>query len=231
MISIIIPVYNHSSTLPKVLDSIADQTVQDLEVIVVDDGSQDPVRVDAQKYSFPLQLIRQKNAGAPVARNNGFKKSGGEYVIFWDADIIAHETMLEKMKTVLDCQKDVSFVYVNFHYGKTLMKGKKFNIQELKKNNYIPVCSLIRRKDFPGFDPKLKRFQDWDVWLTMVEEGNRGYWINDIVFRTVQEERIGISDALPSYAYTFPFRYLPPWKKSVQKYFLAKKVVQKKHGI
>ncbi len=126
-ISIIIPTYNHGQELCKCLDSVFAQTFRDFEIIIINDGSTDGTEKILDDYlktpplppsrgelgatpplrqaqgrllppsSVEIKIINQKNQGAPVARNNGFKESKGEYVIFLDADIVLRKDALEKM--------------------------------------------------------------------------------------------------------------------------------------
>ncbi|MCR4256229.1 MAG: glycosyltransferase, partial [Candidatus Uhrbacteria bacterium] len=100
-ISVVIPVFNHAEALADCLRSLEKQTFQEFEVIIVDDGSASPVVISSGvEKSLPgrdpstslrfarddIQLIRfEKNRGAPAARNEGFRRSKGEYLVFLDA--------------------------------------------------------------------------------------------------------------------------------------------------
>ena len=89
MISIIIPVYNSESTLERCLNSIVRQTYNDLEVIVIDDGSKDESLKIINSFNSRidnLKIIRQDNSGVSVARNNGIQSAKGEYGLFLDRD-------------------------------------------------------------------------------------------------------------------------------------------------
>ena len=231
LVSIIIPVYNRAEIFEKSLLSAVNQTYENKEIIVVDDGSI-PAISNFQFSIFKnynIKLIRQENKGAPAARNKGFQVSKGDYVIFWDADIEAEPDMLEKMAQVLDKKQNVSFVYASFNLGKKKMLAKKFSPIALQKNNYIHTSSLIRREDFPKFDESLKRFQDWDLWLTMVENNKKGKWLDDCLFTIIADG--GISNWMPSFAYKKPWKYLPWWSKKVEKYEAAKKIILEKHHL
>src|SRR3989339_2236691 len=99
LISIIIPVYNRVEIFEKSLLSAIQQNYENKEIIVVDDGSIPAISNFKFQISNDLQIkwFRQDNAGAPSARNKGFRESKGDYLIFWDADIEAESDMLEKM--------------------------------------------------------------------------------------------------------------------------------------
>lgn len=228
-ISIIIPVYNHASALQKALDSIAMQTYKDFEVIVVDDGSDEEIgklgNKEISKFrNFPISLFREPHAGAPAARNFGFIKSKGEFVIFWDADVVGKPDMLEKMLKTLQNNPEASYAYSDFYFGFKKMPAGPFDGERLKKMNYIMTTSLIRREAFPGFDESLRRFQDWDLWLTMLKQGKKGIYIPEILF-TVTPHKGGMSHWLPSFTYKKPWRWLPGIRARVDGYEATRQLV------
>lgn len=242
-ISIITPVYNHEQALHKALDSIAKQTYKDFEIVIVDDGSDfllssnssSNVRASlshgrAKVKHSPFRLIRQEHCGAPAARNRGFQESKGDYVIFWDADVVAKPDMLETMMQALAAHPKASYAYSNWRYGWKKMPALAYDAEALKKNNYINTASLIRRESVVPWDELLKRFQDWDFWLTLLERGHHGVWIPEYLYRALPH-RGGISHWLPSFAYRAPWRYLPRVKQWVEAYEHAKHIVQTKHRI
>jgi glycosyltransferase involved in cell wall biosynthesis len=227
MISIIIPVYNHQDALERALASIQKQTYKDIEVIVVDDGSDPEIQIS--NFQFQIKLLRQENMGAPVARNMGMELAKGDYVIFWDADVVAEPEMLDKMVHALEQNPKASFVYSNHYFGKKKMTGRVFDIQSLQKINYIHSTSLIRRKDAVRWDESLKRFQDWDLWLTMADQGKSGVWIDEYLFRV--DTGGTMSSWLPSFAYRKPWSLLPGIRERVRKYERARDIVIQKHGL
>jgi len=224
-ISIIIPAYNHRQALQRCLVSIGAQTYKDFEVIVVDDGSTDGTTVWLKGQSN-IQAITQENRGAPAARNRGLKEARGEYLLFCDADVTMQPQMLERMMRTLAEHAEASYVYSSFKFGWKTFRLFPFDGEKLKRMPYIHSTSLIRRSDFPtvGWDESLKRFQDWDLWLTMLEEGHRGVWISDILF-TVQTRTTGYSSWLPSFLYKLP------WLPSVVRYEQAKRIIITKHHL
>ncbi|MFA7653608.1 MAG: glycosyltransferase family A protein [Candidatus Magasanikbacteria bacterium] len=228
LISVIIPVYNHAHTLERCLCSVASQTHRPLEVIVVNDGSTDNFsRVYKNiKLSLNIKLINQENKGAPAARNRGFKESHGDYIIFWDADVVAKPDMLAKMLAALKNNSQVSYAYSQFQFGWKKIKSNFFDADLLKRVNYIMCTSLIKRVDCPVWDELLKRFQDWDLWLTMLEQNKTGVFVPEVLFKAIVGGRVGISNWLPS------FMYKLPWKtKSVKRYEVARETILRKHHL
>ncbi len=89
LVTIIIPVYNAEKYLEKCLNSVLNQTMSEIEVIVVNDGSKDSSEEMALKYSRidpRLRVITQENSGPSAARNRGLREAKGEYICFYDAD-------------------------------------------------------------------------------------------------------------------------------------------------
>lgn len=251
MISIIIPVYNQATKLAKCLDSIFKQTFTDYEIIVVNDGSSDKVaavikdyqeklatvdvresmlgssRADIPTYAGvtgELKLINQNNRGANAARNRGAQEATGDYLLFCDADIVLEPQMLETMMRALNDHPKVSYVYSSFKYGWKTFRLQPFDPEKLKQAPFIHTTSLLRAKDWPGFDESLKRLQDWDLWLTMLEAGHRGWWLDKILFTVASGGTM--SAWLPSFAYKFL-----PWLKQVKKYNQAVAIIKAKHHL
>ena len=227
MISIIIPIYNQADKLSSCLDSILRQSYQDYEIIVVNDGSTDNICERIKNYELRIKNIKfisQDNKGSNSARNRGTKEARGEYLLFCDADIEMEPDMLEIMLKTLENHRNASFAYSSFKYGLKTFKLWPYSAEKLKKTPYIHSTSLIRRPHFPGWDEKIKRLQDWDLWLTMLEQGHTGIWIDKVLFKV----RTGgtISSWLPSFAYK-----LMPFLPSVKKYKKAVEIIKKKHNL
>ena len=98
-VSVIIPVYNVEPYLKQCMDSVVGQTLKDIEIICVDDGSTDGSLDILREYAAEdnrIQIIEQKNAGAGAARNNGMRHATGKYLSFLDSDDFFEPRMLEK---------------------------------------------------------------------------------------------------------------------------------------
>ena len=99
-VSIIIPVFNPGNLLYRCLDSVANQTLKEIEIICVDDGSSDnsPEILDEYaKNDSRFKVIHQRNQGAGTARNNGIKHSKGEFILFLDSDDWVEQDMCKKL--------------------------------------------------------------------------------------------------------------------------------------
>jgi len=182
LISVIIPTRNKG--VPRSMKSLKAQTYPNIEIIVSRD---------------------LKRRGANWARNRGRKRARGKYLYFLDDDIELEPECLELMEEKLR-YSNASYVYANYKRIGYEWRGVKegtyftipFDLEKLKQKNYVSTMSLINARDFPGFDEKIERFQDWDLWLTMAERGKYGEHIDKILF-TAYYNRNGISINVKTY--------------------------------
>ncbi len=104
LVSIIVPIFNAAKYLPACLDSVTNQTYQNLEIILVDDGSTDNSYQIAKSYAKKdprIKLVHQKNQGLSGARNTGVVKATGTYLTFIDSDDEVKLNFIEKLLTTL----------------------------------------------------------------------------------------------------------------------------------
>jgi len=192
LISVIIPAYNAATFIERTLISVLTQTYQNLEIIVVDDGSQDETVAIVQHYAQQddrLLLLQQENAGVAAARNFGIRASKGEFIAPIDADDIWYPENLEKqVNCAIAGGKKVGLVYswsvdidendgieAGFHAAK--VSGNVY--KTLICHNFIGNASstLIRRlclTEVEGYSCELKQrnaqgCEDWDLYLRIAE--------------------------------------------------------------
>ena len=230
MISIIIPLYNQGKELDKCLASIEKQTYQNFEIIIVNDRSCVKLSKIYKKYKqtfgYKLELLNnQSNHGAPYSRNKGYERSKGEFLLFCDADIVMEPEMLQTMLDALKNNRNVSYAYSSFKFGLKKFKLCKFSIEKLKMMPYIHTSSLIRREHFVKFDENLKKFQDWDLWLSLLGNHHVGIWIDKTLFKIIQTNAT-MSNWLPS-----PFYKLFPFLPEVRRYNSAVQIIKNKHNL
>jgi glycosyltransferase involved in cell wall biosynthesis len=208
LISIVIPIWNQASKIGDCLASILLQSHSNWETIVVNDGSTDAIDTVMAEWQtkFPagrLQYVTQEHANGNVALKPR-----------------ALETMFETLKS----HPEASFAYSSFMYGPKLFRLFPYDAVRLRRMPYIHASSLIRRAHFPGFDNDLKRFQDWDLWLTMLEHGHTGVWIDEPLFMV--KPAGSISAWIPKITYR-----LLPFLKLVKKYNEARDRIYTKHHL
>lgn len=233
-LSIVIPVYQHADACLRCLASLNKQTRLPDEVVIVDDGSSDDLEKKIaplfSTLSYPVRFIRlPTNQGAPAARNEGARQTTGEYLLFLDADIELHPTMLEVYERTLNEHPEVDVVYCSHEFGRKLFPMVPYNVERLKQTNFIHTTSLLRRKAFPGFDEALKKFQDWDLWLTMSERGSKMLGISNNLFQ-LEPRSTGYSQWLPSFIYSLPWKKIGWTPRLVKKYQDAEQIIRVKHG-
>lgn len=118
LISIIIPIYNTSKYLKKCLDSIINQSYQNLEIILIDDGSTDNSGKIADEYAKKdprTKVFHQKNAGQSAARNLGLKKATGDFISFIDADDYVGKDFISKLLSPYE-STGVAITVCGMHY-------------------------------------------------------------------------------------------------------------------
>jgi glycosyltransferase involved in cell wall biosynthesis len=189
-ITIITPVYNdYGWLMNSLLPSVEKQTIglDNIEMIVVDDGSD----VDDETVnSLPpwVYYYEQKHSGGSVARNLGIENSTGEYLFFPDADVELFPDCLEKMLNVIVKNPQYTFVYSKFimvepgGWATLYPHSYRFKKELLEKLNFISACTLVKNIAEVVWNTKLKRFQDWALWIQLAGKGHTGYLIEEPLF-------------------------------------------------
>ena len=160
-VSVIVPVYNTEKYLRRCLDTLVNQTLQDLEIVLINDGSTDgsPVILQeyAEKYPDKIVLLEKENGGQATARNLGIRKCTGTYVGFVDSDDYVDLTMFETLLLTAE-QNECDMVECHYHYVEETERGSRElatrgNIRQYKnqKDMFInpmtcPWNKLIKRE-------------------------------------------------------------------------------------
>lgn len=141
-------------------------------------------------------IVVDEEGSAPYKRNKGAEKATQPYLYFCDDDCILNKDCLSTMYEIIDAdKKDRSFIYCDYQTIVTdakahpnvgnrnfVAKAQPFDFEKLKKGNYIDTMSLIRADRFLGFDEKIMRFQDWEMWIRMAKEGYEGIYYPGVLF-------------------------------------------------
>ena len=149
LVSVIIPVYNVEKYLRQCLDSIINQTLKNIEIICVDDGSTDSSLKILQEYKEKdnrFVILTQKNQYAGVARNNGLKIAKGKYLSFLDSDDFFKSTMLEEMYNKAEEDQSEVVVCEYLRYNNRLNKVE----EHIKINKQFVEASPFSFKDMPN---------------------------------------------------------------------------------
>lgn len=142
-ISVIVPVYNAEKYLRVCIESILNQTFEDFELILIDDGSSDASKdicYEYMKLDNRINLIEQLNQGVSVARNIGIKKSSGEYIMFCDADDWLEKDALKNLYDKINLNKDTDIVFSGT-YKDTYLENKKVmnGIEGISEELFIDI--------------------------------------------------------------------------------------------
>lgn len=109
-VSVVVPAYDSEKYIREALDSVLSQTYENLEIIVVDDGSSDHTPEIVRTHHPMIRHIGQKNGGAAKARNLGIGEASGEMIAFLDSDDIRFPTKAEQQVAYFESHPDVSFI-------------------------------------------------------------------------------------------------------------------------
>ena len=188
-VSVVIPTYNRAHLITEAIQSVQDQTFQDFEIIVIDDGSTDNTAEIVS--AFPVRYLWQENQKVPVARNKGIELSCGEYIAFLDSDDILLKDALEKGVEVLDRHPEAGFsygqVYLTDEKGHIFAlesTGSKYSSvregrEEIRKfltsGNHVTTSTLMIRRsclqEVGGCDPAFSSgSSDVELWVRLAKE-------------------------------------------------------------
>jgi glycosyltransferase involved in cell wall biosynthesis len=192
-ISVVIPCYNLGAYVHEAVDSVLAQTLDDLEIIVINDGSTDPHTVDVlSTLDRPkTRVITTENRGLAAARNLGIRASTGRYLCALDADDLLVPTYFERAVPILDATPELAFVSTwleNFGDEQWLWKQDRCDLPALLAECTVSTASLVRRSAVQavgGFDEKMpaQGYEDWDLWISLVEKGFTGTILPEALFR------------------------------------------------
>lgn len=143
-------------------------------------------------------VVVRGDGGAPEKRNRGATGNTQPYLLFVDDDSRLLSGSLGQMYAAAEITR-AAFVYSDFNRRPSggVFNAGTFSVDRLRRNNYIDTTSLVRAMSFPGFDEKLLRFQDWDLWLTIIGRGGTGMYIRDQTLFEKWKIDDGITEKVP----------------------------------
>ncbi|MGQ9784098.1 MAG: glycosyltransferase family 2 protein [Armatimonadota bacterium] len=185
-VSIIIPVYNGAAFIGEAVESALAQDYNNIEVVVVNDGSTDDTETVLKPYMGNIIYVKQENAGLSAARNRGILSSSGEYLAFLDADDILLPHMVSTLLPPLLADPSCGLAYGGYYmidsdgrkFGETdLTQPSGHLFRELVKGIVIILVGslLVRRSVLARsglFDPMLRQLEDRDLWLRIAYYSN-----------------------------------------------------------
>lgn len=200
VVSIVLAVYNGEKTIREAIESVLFQSYRNWELIIVDDGSIDKTSEIIKGYKDErIKYIFQENQGRSKARNKGIFLSKGDYIAFLDSDDIWLKEHLKREIEIFHTYPEIALVYSDIEIidenGKRMQfeiqwKPKRYSglpINQLIEENFIPFSTVIIKKrilDKVGFfDISIDGAEDWDLWLRIVKEGYKIYYLDEITVK------------------------------------------------
>lgn len=181
-VSVIVPIYNVEAYLPKCLESLQQQTLQDLEIILVDDGSTDSSSQIAKafqtEHSTTVKYFRTENKGQSHARNFGLEKAEGTYVAFVDSDDYVEKEMFQRLTEKLETYPyDVVACNAMIEYP-TTTKEVQAGIPSSKTNMTLEDKKQLIQTMYPVVWNKIYKKE----WLQTMPKFTEGVWYEDVLF-------------------------------------------------
>ena len=199
-VSIVIPIYNGSNYMREAIDSALNQTYQNIEVIVVNDGSSDNTEEIALSYGDKIRYYSKANGGVSTALNLGIQKMTGDYFCFLPHDdVFALDKIEKQIRVIKESNQDEAIVWSGWdmyiqsehRYKKVIMPYENATIENMTKGIYPILFSLItivtvlfpkNYLDEAGeFDPALSTAQDYDMMFRIFEGRNTIYLEDELV--------------------------------------------------
>lgn len=214
-VSIVIPIYNAEKYMNKCIDSVLNQTLKDIEVILVNDGSTDGSYKVIDYYKnkdLRIKVIHQDNMGPSVARNNGIKIASGKYIGFVDCDDYIEVDMYEKLFNMAndnDIQMSMCGYKELYFYNNTSMEVKSNLINNkiyLKKEIFKEIVSTFCRSENYGFYSLWNKIylREWLIDTGIKLDVNREHgedWLFNINIILVLDSFICTNEILYNYVH------------------------------
>ncbi len=182
LVSVIVPSYNMEAYIAETLDSVLSSNYENIEVVVVDDGSKDSSLAIAQSYAdrdVRVRVFSQQNSGPSVARNLALKHSQGEYVLPVDADDKIDPNFIAEAVAVIEGDAEVKAVTCRCEFfGNRTGEWNlpEFDRHKLALDNRLCASSMYRRHDamrIGGYSELVAAREDWEFWISMLKDGGK----------------------------------------------------------
>ena len=191
-VTVIIPLYNYEQYIVEALESVAAQTLRELDLVVIDGGSTDRsldvasewASRNAERFNRIVVLKNQANYGLGFCRNSGFDAADTPYVLPLDADNRLLPKCCEVLLETIRLQP-AAYVYPTIqHFGAStrLIGNVPYDPQRFVAGNYVDAMALVAKEAWAivgGYDHVRHGWEDYDFWCRLAEAGQLGYWKNE----------------------------------------------------
>lgn len=190
-VSVVIPCYNQGPYLAESIGSVLASDFEDLEIIVVDDGSTEPETCRIlETLSYPKTiLVRRQNGGLSTARNTGIAAAQGQYILPLDADDRIGPNYIRQAAAALETDPKLGIVYCRggkFGDAEGLIQAASFSLPRMRFSNLIFCSALFRKADWErvgGYKPEMRYgCEDWEFWISLLDLGRNVLRLPDVGF-------------------------------------------------
>lgn len=189
-VSVIMPCYNDGRYIEEAVESVFTQTYPDIELIVIDDGSDEQETLDVlERLRDKIILLKTDHVRPAGARNYGIERASGKYILPLDSDDRIDKTYIEKAVHILENNKNIGVVYCEAElFGERSGKWElpQYSFEKMLLDNVVFVTTLFYREDWKiagGFNTKmLAGMEDYDFWLSILSLGKEIYQIPEVLF-------------------------------------------------
>lgn len=181
-VSVVIPCYNHGLFVEEAVDSVLAQNYDPVEIIIINDGSDDPQTLDiiAHLNKEKTRVISIKNRGLAGARNRGIEEAKGDIILPLDADDKIDGNYLSNAVALLDEDPEIGIVYSHARLFGAVNASwllPNYSLESMLLDNVIFCSALFRKADWKkagGYDTELVYgWEDYDLWLSIIKSGKR----------------------------------------------------------
>jgi glycosyltransferase involved in cell wall biosynthesis len=180
LVSIVIPCFNAGKLLQETLDSVLPLLGKEVEVVVVNDGSTDPITLEIlQRHANSFCVLNTENKGLSAARNAGIRQAKGKFIFPLDADDLMHPAFISAACTVLEQNPNVDVVAGDYEkFGAEIGKVVcRWDSRRQWYVNGITASSMFRKsmwEELGGYDEQMKEgYEDWEFWLAALAAKKR----------------------------------------------------------
>ena len=180
LVSIYITNYNYGQFIEEAIDSVCNQTYQNIELIIIDDGSTDNSHKIIESYSSleNIQIIYQTNKGLNVTNNVAIRTSRGKYIMRLDADDFLHPSAVDKMVTELEADSRIGLIFPDYYYvdeaSKIIGQEKRHNFDKdvtLYDQPAHGACTLIKKENLVsvgGYNESYNCQDGYELWIKFI---------------------------------------------------------------
>ena len=190
LVSVVIPAYNRADYIAETITSVLQQTYNAIEILVIDDDSEDNTRQIVEQLGSKVRYVWQENAERGAARNHGLRLAQGEFIAFLDSDDLWLPNMVEDSVAFLQANPEIALVYTDAMQIDA--SGKELRVlragpptsrptERLLNSNFLSIGRHLIRTDavkkIGGFreERELSGSEDWEMWVRFSLEAQIGY--------------------------------------------------------